>query len=198
MMMMRMVKMVMMMMKIMMKMIRPDCKFWSVFLSFRRASCVLYLWKRKKDQRVRDENILPGFVGADLPRGVRRGNWGVLGSSTVWDPSLYLFASLSFLRLSWKCHISNTSLSTINLGWWFQLRWNSFLKVRKSRSKFDSSLVTMALREELANDCNFQKMSSISCGEGRSRQFHVLKAEEQDEDHFFWIKIGRFSILTES
>ena len=43
----------------------------------------------------------------------------------------------------------------------------------------------MALREELANDCNFQKMSSISCGEGRSRQFHVLKEEEQDEDHFF-------------
>ena len=58
-------------------------------------------------------------------------------------------------------------------------------KSGKSRSKFDSSLVTMALREELANDCNFQKMSSISCGEGLSRQFHVLKEGEQDEDHFF-------------
>ena len=40
----------------------------------------------------------------------------------------------------------------------------------------------MALREELANDCNFQKMSSISCGAGRSRQFHVLKEGEQDEE----------------
>ena len=78
-----------------MKMIRPDCKFWSVFLWFRRASCVLYLWKRKKDQRVRDENILPGFVGADLPRGMRRGNWGVLGSSTVWDPSLFFLSNPS-------------------------------------------------------------------------------------------------------
>ena len=43
----------------------------------------------------------------------------------------------------------------------------------------------MALREELANDCNFQKMSSISCGEGRSRRFHVLKEGEQYGDHFF-------------
>ena len=39
-----------MMMKIMMKMIRPECKFWYVLLSFRSASCVLCLWKRKKNR----------------------------------------------------------------------------------------------------------------------------------------------------
>ena len=37
-----------MMMKLMMKMMRPDCKFWSVFLSFRNSSCVFFVEKKKR------------------------------------------------------------------------------------------------------------------------------------------------------
>lgn len=66
--------------------------------------------KEKKNRCVRDENILPGFVGADLPRGMRRGNWGVLGSSTVWDPSLFFYQipqfSLTLLKVLRFQHIS--------------------------------------------------------------------------------------------
>ena len=39
-----------MMTKIMTKMIRPKCKFWYVLLLYRSPSCVLCLWKRKKNR----------------------------------------------------------------------------------------------------------------------------------------------------
>ena len=78
--------MVMMMMKIMMKMISPSVNFdMSYFHSgVHLVFCICGKEKRTAyPHRVRDENILPGFLGADLPRGMRHGNWGVLGSSTV-------------------------------------------------------------------------------------------------------------------